>query len=81
MARLLRIKYEGAIYHITSRGNERRDIFKTEKDYNNFLKILKDSLKIYNVVLYSYVLMPNHFHFLLETPLANISEFMRQKKE
>ncbi|MFW6149195.1 MAG: transposase, partial [Atribacterota bacterium] len=78
MARSLRIKYEGAIYHITSRGNERRDIFKTEKDYNKFIKILKDSLKTYNVVLYSYVLMPNHFHFLLETRLANINEFTRQ---
>ncbi len=78
MARSLRIKYEGAIYHITSRGNEKRVIFKSDKDRNKFLKILKDSLKIYNVILYSYVLMPNHFHFLLETPLANINEFMRQ---
>jgi putative transposase len=71
MARSLRINYKGALYHITSRGNERRNIFKTEKDYNKFIKILKDSLKIYNVILYSYVLMPNHFHFLLETPLVN----------
>jgi putative transposase len=78
MARSLRIKYEGAIYHITSRGNEKRVIFKSDKDRNKFLKILKDSLKTYNVVLYSYVLMPNHFHFLLETPLANINEFIRQ---
>jgi REP element-mobilizing transposase RayT len=76
MARSLRINYKGALYPIASRGNERRDIFKADKDRNRFIKILQESLKIYNVILYSYVLMPNHF--LLETPLANISEFMRQ---
>ena len=78
MARALRIKYKGALYHITSRGNERRNIFENDYDRKFFIQTLKESLNIYNVILYSYVLMSNHFHFLLETPLANLSEFMRQ---
>ena len=78
MARALRINYKGALYHITSRGNERKNIFENDYDRYFFIKTLKKSLNIYNVILYSYVLMPNHFHFLLETPLANLSEFMRQ---
>ena len=78
MARALRIKYKGALYHITSRGNERRNIFVNNSDREFFIQTLKESLNIYNVILYSYVLMSNHFHFLLETPLANLSEFMRQ---
>jgi len=78
MARALRIKYKNALYHITSRGNERRNIFENDHDRDFFIKILIESLNTYHVLLYSYVLMSNHFHFLLETPLANISEFMRQ---
>ena len=78
MARPLRIQYEGAVYHISCRGNERKDIFKDDADKKMFLDLLKDSLKTYGVALYCYVLMRNHFHFLLETPLANLSEFMRQ---
>lgn len=78
MARALRIKYKNALYHITSRGNERRNIFANDPDRDFFLKTLKESLNTYNVILYSYVLMSNHFHLLLETPLANLSEFMRQ---
>jgi len=78
MARALRINYKGALYHITSRGNERKNIFENDHDRYFFIKTLKKSLNIYNVILYSYVLMSNHFHFLLETPLANLSEFMRQ---
>jgi len=78
MARALRIKYENALYHITSRGNERRNIFADDHDRDFFLKTLKESLNTYHVILYSYVLMSNHFHLLLETPLANLSEFMRQ---
>jgi REP element-mobilizing transposase RayT len=78
MARALRIKYKNALYHITSRGNERRNIFAADPDRDFFLKTLKESLNTYNVILYSYVLMSNHFHLLLETPLANLSEFMRQ---
>lgn len=42
------------------------------------LQILEQSIKSYTVKLYSYVLMNNHFHLLLETPLGNLGEFMRQ---
>jgi len=78
MARALRIQYKNALYHITSRGNERKNIFGNDHDRYFFIKTLKESLNIYKVFLYSYVLMSNHFHLLLETPLANLSEFMRQ---
>ena len=78
MVRALRIKHKNALYHITSRGNERRNIFGNDHDRNFFIKILKESLNRYHVILYSYILMSNHFYLLLETPLVNISEFMRQ---
>jgi REP element-mobilizing transposase RayT len=77
MARPLRIQYEGALYHITCRGNERKAIFKDDNDKNEFLKLLKEGLCIYNIFLYCYALMDNHYHLLLETPLGNLSEFMR----
>ena len=77
MARALRIKFEGALYHVTSRGNEKRAIFKDDRDRLRLLEILKLSLKNYQVVLYCYVLMQNHYHLLVETPHGNISEFMR----
>jgi REP element-mobilizing transposase RayT len=77
MARPLRIQYENALYHVTCRGNERKAIFKDDYDKNVFLELLNDGLKTYNIILYCYVLMDNHFHLLLETPLANLSEFMR----
>ena len=77
MARPLRIQYEGALYHITCRGNEQRDIFRDDDDRREFLSILEKSLAIYSVKLFAYVLMRNHFHLLAETPLGNLAEFMR----
>jgi len=77
MARSLRIQYPGAVYHITHRGNERGAIFRDDADRQRFLAILSQSLATYDVILHSYVLMGNHFHFLAETPLGNLSEFMR----
>lgn len=77
MARPLRIQYPGAVYHVTCRGNEKRDIFKDDEDRKKMLQILTQSLKIYQVKLYSYVFMNNHFHLLLETPIGNLGEFMR----
>lgn len=78
MARALRIQYPGAFYHVTCRGNQRRNIFLDDDDRHHFLKILTESLDIYGVVLYAYVLMPNHFHLVIQTMRANVSEFMRR---
>src|SRR4030042_6401217 len=78
VARPLRIQYSGAAYHVTCRGNERKEIFKDDRDRETFLEILAYSSKIYNIKIFSYMLMENHFHLLIETPLGNLGGFMRQ---
>jgi len=78
MTRPLRIQFPGAFYHVTNRGNAKRDIFKDDEDRNRFLKILSQSIQTYSVHLHCFVLMKNHFHLLVETPLGNLGEFMRQ---
>src|SRR4030042_4885641 len=77
VARPLRIQYSGAVYHVTCRGNERKEIFKDHRDRKRFLEILAKSSKIYNIKIFSHILMENHFHLLIETPLGNLGEFMR----
>ena len=76
MARPLRISYPHAYYHVTCRGNDRRAIFRDDRDRTLFLEKLRVSIEIYDVKLHAYVLMGNHFHFIAETPKANLSEFM-----
>lgn len=76
MARPLRIVYEGAFYHITARGNERKKIFLTRKDYEKFLSYLTDALHKFGMVLHPFVLMANHYHLVVESPKANLSSFM-----
>lgn len=77
MARPLRIEYPNAHYHVTCRGNDRRNIFRDDDDRRAFLDRLRKSLDIYEVRLHCYVLMNNHFHLVAQTPRANLSEFMR----
>jgi len=77
MARPLRIQYENAYYHVTCRGNARQAIFSSDPDYATFLDLLGRSSDIYQVDILAYVLMVNHFHLLVKTPLANLQEFMR----
>jgi putative transposase len=77
MARPLRIEYAGAYYHITSRGNERKDIFRTQKDREQFLSYLESATIRYGAVIHAYCLMSNHYHLLLQTPLGNLSQIMR----
>jgi len=77
MARALRIQFPGAHYHITCRGIERRRIYMDNNDRHKFLTMLADASETYQVVLYTYIMMNNHFHLLIQTRKANCSEFMR----
>jgi len=43
MGRTLRIEYPGAFYHVTSRGNERRDIFRSQRDREKLLEYLESA--------------------------------------
>ena len=77
MARPLRIEYEGAFYHVTSRGNEKKEIFKNRRDREQFLSYLQSAVERYDAVIHAYCLMTNHYHLLLETPRGNLSQIMR----
>jgi len=77
MARPLRIEFEGAVYHVTSRGNARERIFLVDRDHERFLQRLGESVATYDVRLYLFCLMPNHFHLVLETPRGNLGRFMQ----
>ncbi|TET71763.1 MAG: transposase [Candidatus Aminicenantes bacterium] len=78
MARPLRIQYEGAFYHITARGNEKKDIFTNDADRNKFIEILESVAEKYRWIVHAYCLMSNHYHLVVETPLKNLSAGMRQ---
>ncbi|TGN38852.1 REP-associated tyrosine transposase [Marinobacter confluentis] len=78
MARTLRLEFEGALYHITSRGNRRETIYETPDDRERFLEILGGVREKYNWLCHAYCLMGNHYHLLIETPEANLSKGMRQ---
>jgi REP-associated tyrosine transposase len=77
MARPLRIEYPGAFYHVTSRGNEQKDVFKSQRDREKFLEYLESATERYGAVVHAYCLMSNHYHLLLETPAGNLSQMMR----
>lgn len=58
-------------YHIIHRGNNRQKIFFCDDDYRYFLSLMGEARKKYSCRLYSYVLMPNHIHFILESPQSS----------
>jgi len=78
MARPLRIEYEGALYHLTSRGDRRETIFEDDQDRRLFLNILGDVIDQMQWKCHGYCLMDNHYHLIIETPEANLSKGMRQ---
>ena len=77
MARAWRIEFEGALYHVVSRGNERWDIFFDDDDRRLFLDTLGEMAQRFEIELFAFVLMNNHYHLLLRTRRANLSRAMQ----
>jgi len=77
MARQLRIEFPGAFYHVTARGNERKAVFKSIKDREQFFSYLESASNRYGAIIHAYCLMDNHYHILIETPLGNLSKIMQ----
>jgi putative transposase len=78
MTRPLRIEFEDALYHVTSRGNDGNIIFHGDPDKELFLSVFRSIKKRYNLIIHSYCLMDDHYHLLVETPWANLSQSMKQ---
>ena len=82
MPRTARIVQENAIYHVTVRGNDKKDIFLSKDDYQHYLDILTLSKKRFKFKLYSYALINNHVHLLLQTTKhTSISKVMQNGKK
>ena len=73
MSRPLRIEFPGAVYHVTSRGNERKDIFRDDVDRQIFLDLLGRCVQRYGWIVTAYVLMSNHYHLVIELTSATLS--------
>jgi hypothetical protein len=74
MARPLRLEFAGALYHVTARGNERRNIFLGNgyEDRGKFLELLSQVCERFGWICHAYCLMSNHYHLLVETPHAKL---------
>ena len=77
MARKLRVQYPGALYHVMNRGDRREPIFKDDLDRQRFLLTLGQACDKTSWQVHAYCLMENHFHLVLETPLANLVPGMK----
>jgi REP element-mobilizing transposase RayT len=77
MARKLRLQYEGAIYHLMSRGDHQENIFRNKHDYELFLKTLAEACEKTDWLVHAWCLMRNHFHLVIETPKANLVPGMK----
>ena len=77
MGRAWRIQYEGALYHLMSRGNDGQDIYLNDDDRNLFLETISEMSERFEIDVFAYVLMSNHYHLLVRTNRANLKKAMQ----
>ncbi|MBA2724935.1 MAG: transposase, partial [Actinobacteria bacterium] len=77
MPRQPRIEYEGAIYHVVSRGDRREDIVVDDRDRLHFVETLAAACAKCDWQVHAWVLMSNHFHLVIETPLGDLATGMK----
>jgi len=78
MTRPLRLEFPNALYHVTSRGDRRENIYEDDDDRLRFIEILSAVVANYNWLCHGYCLMDNHYHLIIETLDGNLSKGMRQ---
>ena len=78
MARPLRLEFAGGLYHVTSRGVRREDIFTGDEDRLAWRGIFADVCERFNWICHAYCLMSDHYHIVVETVEDNLSQGMRQ---
>ena len=71
------MEYEGAHYHVTTRGNERKAIFRDDIDRLKFIELLGRAVEQFDIRIHAYVLMDNHYHLLIETGRAKLNRALR----
>ncbi len=77
MARQLRVQFPGAIYHVVTRGDGRRQIFHDSGHYDRLTRGLKEEVTRSGWKILSYCWMPNHIHLLVQTPEPNLARGMQ----
>jgi REP element-mobilizing transposase RayT len=77
MPRRPRLLFSGAVYHVMARGNRKSVIFHDDMDRVMFLRVIETAVATYNLRIIAYCLMGNHYHVVLETPGANLSDAMQ----
>lgn len=73
----MRLEFDGALYHVTARGDRREPIFEDDTDRTALLAILAQGLERFDAMAYAYCLMGNHYHFVLQTHKPNLSRLLR----
>jgi REP element-mobilizing transposase RayT len=73
-----RIKYEGALYHLLSRGNENREIFLDAKDCHVFLDKIEEFSERFEIGVCAYLIIDNHYHRLVKTRHADLKKAMHR---
>ena len=77
MSRPLHIEFKNAFYHVASRGINRQALFLDSEDSNVFIGILRKVVIKFNLRLFAFCLMTNHYHLYLSTPEANLAKAIK----
>ena len=77
MARKPRVEFDGALYHVIVRGNQRQRTFHDDRDRESYLQRIEHYRQRYRFRLYAYVLMSNHVHLLMESQRVGLSKIMQ----
>jgi REP element-mobilizing transposase RayT len=78
LGRPWREEYNGGIYHVIARGNNKEYIFKESIDKGYFIKLLKENMEGMSYRIYGYVLTDNHYHLILQVFNKKLQEIMHQ---